>query len=169
MKGRWLPAVLTSVGIHGVLVVLVVAAGIAGHRSDARDQAGVIGSADRGSGSGAGGAISPPPAGPSLSEIEGARYVGRYLRAATTPANAEIEVGLINDGEVEPHWTLMLREGYLPVQKLVPVTRDTFAFQLAPRQRVVFRRVGDSVTAISVRRGRDTTWAERAVPEHRPD
>ena len=53
-------------------------------------------------------------------------------------------------------------DGEGPVQKLVPIAGDTFALQLAPRQRVVFRRLGDSISAVSVRRGRDTTWAERA-------
>jgi hypothetical protein len=75
-------------------------------------------------------------------------------------------VGLINDGEVEPHWTLIVLEGEGPVQKLVWITGDTFGLQLAPRQRVVFRRVGDSVSAVSVRRGRDTTWAQRAATDN---
>jgi hypothetical protein len=78
-----------------------------------------------------------------------------------------IQVGLINDGEVEPHWTLILIDGDGPVQKLIPLARDTFSLQLAPRQRVVFRRLGDSVSAVSVRPDRDTTWAERA-PAHWP-
>ena len=73
-----------------------------------------------------------------------------------------IQVGLVNDGDVEPHWTLIVLNGDGSVEKLVLVARDTFALQLAPKQRVVFRRLGDSVDAISIRHVRDTTWAERA-------
>ena len=79
-----------------------------------------------------------------------------------------MQVGLINDGDVEPHWTLIVMDGDGPVQKLVWMAGDTFALQLAPQQRVVFRRLGDSVSAISLRRGRDTTWAERVPSDRQP-
>jgi hypothetical protein len=77
-------------------------------------------------------------------------------------------VELVNDGDAEPHWALTVSEGQGPVQKLTSIARDTFAFQLAPRQRVLFLRLGDSITAISVRRGRDTMWAGRIAPEPQP-
>lgn len=74
-----------------------------------------------------------------------------------------LQVDIVNDGESEPHWALTLFDGNGPVHKLTLVARDTFAFQLAPKQLVVFRRLNDSITAISIRRGRDTTWAERVA------
>jgi hypothetical protein len=158
-----IPALVASVSIHGVLVALIVA-GVASSTADSPDAAprpGIIGNEDYASGRGAGGAITPPASGPSLDPVEGARYVGHYLRPTPGQASAMLKVGLINDGEAEPHWTLTVVDGGGPMQKLVPITRDTFALQLAPRQRVVFRRLGDSVTAMSVRRGGDTTWAAR--------
>jgi len=162
-KTRSIRALVTSVSIHGVLVALVVAGVSRGPATDSRDsrpKPGIIGSADYGSG--AAGAITPPPSGPSLSPIDGARYVGRYLRPTPGQGLSMIQVGLINDGDVEPHWTLIVMDGAGPVQKLVWIAGDTFVLQLAPRQRVVFRRLGDSISAISLRRGRDTAWAERA-------
>jgi hypothetical protein len=166
-KTRSLPALVTSVSIHGVLVALVVAGVSSGTATDSRDsrpKPGIIGSGDYARGSGVAGAITPPPSGPSLSAIDGARYVGRYLRPTPSQGLSTIQVGLINDGDVEPHWTLIVTDGRGPVQKLRLVARDTFALQLAPKQRVVFRRRGDSITAMSLRRGRDTTWALRYTP-----
>ena len=162
---RSMPALVTSVSIHGVLVLLVLAGVASGPAAASRDsppKPGIIGSADSATGGGVAGAITPPHSGPSLSPIDGARYVGRYLRPTPSQGRSMIQVGLINDGEVEPHWTLIVMDGEGPVQKLVPIAGDTFALQLAPRQRVVFRRLGDSISAVSVRRGRDTTWAERS-------
>lgn len=170
-KARFIPALVTSVSIHGVLLALVVAGVSRSHATDSRDsrpKPGIIGSADDASGSGLAGAIRPPPSGPSLSAIDGARYVGRYLRPTPRQGISMIQVGLINDGEGEPHWTLIVMDGDGPVQKLVLIAGDTFALQLAPRQRVVFRRLGDSISAMSVRRGRDTTWAERAPSDWQP-
>ncbi len=168
---RTIPALLTSVSIHGVLVALVVVGvsrGSTTHSRDARPKPGIIGSTDDARGSGVAGAITPPPSGPSLSPIDGARYVGRYLRPTPSQGISMIQVGLVNDGEAEPHWALIVMDGDGPVQKLVFIAGDTFALQLAPRQRVVFRRLGGSISAISVRRGGDTTWAERAPSDRQP-
>lgn len=170
-RTRSIPALVTSVSIHGVLVALVVVGVSRGPATDARDsrpKPGIIGSADDARGSGVAGALTPPPTGPSLSPIDGARYVGRYLRPTPSQGISMIQVGLVNDGEAEPHWALIVMDGDGPVQKLVLIASDTFALQLAPRQRVVFRRLGDSISAISVRRGRDTTWAERAPSDRQP-
>lgn len=148
-----------------VLIALIVT-GLVGHGKDSNDAnttQGVIGSTDYDRGSGVAGALTPPLPGPSLDPVDAGRYVGRYRRT-TSEGTHTIEVGLINDGDVEPHWTLIVLDGAGPVQKLVPVAGDTFALQLAPRQRVLFRRLGDSVSAVSVRRGRDTTWVEREHP-----
>lgn len=157
--------------LHGVLVVLVVVVASGRAATDSRDsgpEPGLIGSADRGRAGGVAVTIAAPPAGPSLDPAEGARYAGRYRRPTPIQGSAVLQLELVNDGHTEPHWALTLFGGQGPVEKLTWVARDTFAFQLAPRQRVVFRRLGDSVTAISVRRGRDTTWAERIAAEPPP-
>jgi hypothetical protein len=166
-----MPALVTSVSIHGVLVALVVV-GVSGRSGtdsrDSRPEPGIVGSADHGRASGVAAAIAPPRAGPSLSAADGARYVGRYRRPTPSQGSSWLQVDLVNDGDSEPHWALTVVDSQGPVQKLTLVARDTFAFQLAPRQRVVFRRLSDSITAISVRRGRDTTWAERVASDPQP-
>jgi hypothetical protein len=170
-RARSIPALVTSVSIHGVLVALVVAGVSHGSGTDSRDsrpKPGIIGSADYASGSGVGGAITPPPSGPSLNVIDGARYVGHYLRLSEGRGASLVQVTLVNDGDAEPHWALVVMDGTGPVQKLVVLARDTFALQLAPKQRVVFRRLGDSISAVSVHRGRDTTWAERTASDRQP-
>ena len=129
---------------------------------------GVVGSASRGDASGTGPGIAAPPAGPSLDRVDGGRYVGRYQHPGRDRESSLLLVALVNDGESEPHWALTIVEGQGQVQKLIVVARDTFAFQLAPKQRVIFRRMGDSITAVSVRRGRDTTWAARLTLAHQP-
>jgi len=170
-KTRSIPALAISIAIHGALLALILAGVSRGPSNDLRDsqpRAGIVGSADHGNTGGIGGAIAAPPSGPSLSVTDGAQYVGQYLRQTQSEGSSLIRVDLINDGEAEPHWALIVTDGDRPVQKLVLIARDTFALQLAPKQRVVFRRLGDSITAMSVRRGRDTTWAERAPLEWRP-
>jgi len=170
-KARSIPALVMSVSIHSVLVVLVVV-GLSGRPAteshDSRREPGIIGSADHGRASGVAVAIAPPPAGPSLNAADGARYVGRYRRPTPTQGTSVLQVNLINDGDTEPHWALTVFDGQGPVQTLTLVARDTFAFQLAPKQRVVFRRLSDSITAIPVRRGRDTTWVERVASDPPP-
>ena len=106
--------------------------------------------------------IAAPRVGPSLDPELGAQYVGRYLWRSPTQGDRLILVQLINDGETV-HWSLAVVENQGPLRTLVPVTRDTFVFQLAPEQEVLFRRIGDSVTSMSIRRGRDTSWAQRTT------
>ena len=153
-----------SVGIHVALVAIVVVGGVAGHslaKSRAsQPQTGIVGGEQRDGTSGIG-SVAAPPVGPSLSPELGARYVGRYEWRPSNQGNRIIEVRLINDGETE-HWSLAVVEHQGPLRTLNAVARDSFVFRLAPEQRVLFRRVGDSVTSISIRRGRDTSWAERA-------
>jgi hypothetical protein len=162
-KPRSIPALLVSVTIHLVLVAVVVAGAYGRSSSESRPEPGIVGSADHGTAGGVATAIAAPPTGPSLNPADGARYVGHYSRSNATRASSVLQVDLVNDGESEPHWALTLFEGQGPVHKLTVVARDTFAFQLAPKQFVVFRRVNDSITAISIRRRRDTSWAERVA------
>lgn len=166
LKVQSMPALLISVGIHAALVALVVASVFVGGATDSSGSGrapGIVGSAAQGSAGGAAASIAAPHAGPSLDRTDGARYVGRYERANGERGSSVFQVELVNDGESEPHWALTLVDGQGPVQKLILVARDTFAFQLSPRQQVIFRRADDSVTAASVRRGRDTTWASRVA------
>lgn len=106
------------------------------------------------------GSVAAPPVGPSLRPDEAAGYVGRYVWRSSSLGTRILDVHLINDGETE-HWSLAVVENQGPLRTLIPVAPDSFAFQLAPEQKVLFRRVGDSVTSVSIRRGRDTTWADR--------
>lgn len=152
-----------SVGLHATVAALVVIAyaGRSVMQSRAtRSHAGIVGDEAR---TGTGGVlpVAAPAAGPSLHPELGARYVGRYVWKSPTRAMRVLDVRLINDGETE-HWSLAVVEDQGPLRTLVVVARDTFEFQLAPAQKVLFRRVGDSVTAVSIRRGRDTSWGERA-------
>lgn len=153
-----------SVGIHAALVAIVIV-GVAGHSlmqsRTSQPQAGIIGSESR---NGTGGlmSVAAPPVGPSLDPELGAQYVGRYLWSSPTQGVRLLQVQLINDGETV-HWSLAVVENQGPLRTLVAVAQDTFVFQLAPKQRVLFRRIGDSVTSMSIRRGRDTSWAERAA------
>ena len=160
------PALLISLTIHAALVgLVVVGVYVSGATEPDRSQPkpGIVGSADRGTGGGVSAAIAAPPAGPSLDRTDGARYVGRYKHPDGKRGSSVLHVDLINDGEGEPHWALTIVEGPGPVHKLTFVARDTFAFQLAPKRRVIFRRIDDSITAVSVRRGRDTTLAARVA------
>jgi hypothetical protein len=156
-----------SVGIHGALLAIVVL-GFAGHSliQSRNPQAGTIGNAPR---NGTGGLVSvaAPPAGPSLNPDSAAGYVGRYSWNSPGQAMRVFDVQLINDGETV-HWSLAIVENQGTLRTLVPVARDTFAFQLAPEHKVLFRRVGGSVTSLTIRRGRDTTWAERAAEVRLP-
>ena len=153
-----------SVGIHAAVMAIAIV-GVAGHslaRSRAsRPQSGIVGSEPREGTSGLR-SVAAPPVGPSLSPELGAKYVGRYEWRSSNQGTRILEVHLINDGETE-HWSLAVVENQGPLRTLNAVARDSFVFQLAREQRVLFRRVGDSVTAISIRRGRDTSWAERVT------
>jgi hypothetical protein len=152
-----------SVGVHVGLAAIVII-GVAGHSllppRASRPQPGIVGSEPR-NGTGGVMSVAAPPVGPSLNPELGRQYIGRYLWRSPRGVRV-LDVGLINDGETE-HWSLAVVENQGPVRTLVIVAQDSFAFQLAPEQRVLFRRVGDSVTSISIRRGRDTSWAERAI------
>jgi hypothetical protein len=151
-----------SIGIHAALAAIVIV-GVAGRSlmqsRTSQPQAGIIGSESR---NGTGGlmSVAAPPVGPSLDPQLGAQYVGRYLWSSPTQGVSPLQVQLINDGETV-HWSLAVVENERILRTLVAVAKDTFVFQLAPEQKVVFRRIGDSVTSMSIRRGRDTSWAER--------
>lgn len=151
-------------GIHAAVLAVAIV-GVAGHslaKSRAsRSEVGIIGSETR-VGTGGLRSVAAPPAGPSLSPELGAKYVGRYEWRSSDQGTRNLEVHLINDGETE-HWSLAVVENQGSLRTLNAVARDSFVFQLAPEQRVLFRRVGDSVTSISIRRGRDTSWAERVT------
>ena len=161
-KGAYAKALGASIGIHLALVAIAVG-GVAGHslmKSRAsQPQPGIVGSEQRNGTIGLG-SVAAPPVGPSLSPELGARYVGRYLWRSSAQGIRVLEVHLINDGEPE-HWSLAVVENQGPLRTLNAVAPDSFAFQLAPEQKVFFRRVDDSVTSVSIRRGRDTSWAER--------
>lgn len=151
-------------GIHAAVMAIVIV-GVAGHslaKSRAsRPQSGIVGSEPREGTSGLR-SVAAPPVGPSLSPELGAKYVGRYEWGSANQGTRILEVHLINDGETE-HWSLAVVENQGPLRTLNAVARDSFVFQLAREQKVLFRRVGDSVTSISIRRGRDTSWAERVT------
>jgi hypothetical protein len=157
-------AVGISVGVHAAVVATLVI-GVAGHslaKSRAsRPQPGIVGNESQEATSGVG-SVAAPAVGPSLSPELGAQFVGRYQWPSSAQEARFAEVRLINDGETV-HWSLAVIEGQGPLRTLNAIAQDTFAFQLAPAQRVVFRRVGDSVTSISIRRGRDTSWAARVT------
>ena len=155
------PALLVSVGLHALIVVLAFS--LPRQRSTIgpsiiRDKAGVIGNQNQQATGGGATAIAPPLSGPSLDPAAAAEFLGRYRYQAPGPIEPSFDIRLINDGEME-HWSLAIVEDRAQLSVLVPVAPDTFVFQLAPKQRVVFRRSGDSVTAVSLRRTRDTSWA----------
>jgi hypothetical protein len=165
MSSNRVPA-LVSLAIHAAVLGALVWMGAASGSKPAKDP-GFFGTAPRESSSGLTTRRPALPIGPSIPPDQAIEYLGRYRMVSPRQPDTDLLVTVVNDGDIEDHWSLMLQEGEFAPYKLVPSAVDSFVQQLDPERRVVFLRRNSAVTAIelsgrgTMRRGVKVPAAER--------
>jgi hypothetical protein len=165
---RGLGPLSISTLVHAAIVAVIAWVAVSGaQRPPSKAAPSMYGSSPEGGTQGAGVTTVAPTVGRSLQRSEGEEYVGRYHLEPRRGQAFELRIRLINDAAgLRDHWSLLSddsRGG--EAQKLIVVSRDTFAYQFGSTRRVIFLRVGGSVVGVELRSlGQTTVGARNREP-----